>query len=72
MAKKNKLPVETSEAINPAPSVKKEYEAKERRYRAEDALRDIQRVECHKKDKQLMKDVKSLAKEQIKALSNVK
>lgn len=79
MAKKNKLPVASTsmpvavdKPYKPSPSEKKESEARERRYRAEDALRDLQRAECHRKDKSLMKDVKALAQEQIQALSKVK
>lgn len=36
----------------------KDYEADERRYKADDAMRTIARAEEHKKDKQLMADVK--------------
>jgi hypothetical protein len=42
-------------------------EARERRYRAEDALRDIERAEKHRSDKALMKDVKVCAREKMKA-----
>ncbi len=45
---------------------------RERKWRAEDALRDIQRAEEHKRDKALMKEVKTLAKEKIKCLGNIK
>jgi hypothetical protein len=45
----------------------KGYEARERKYRAEDALRDIERAEKHRSDKSLMKDVKECAKEKMKA-----
>lgn len=38
------------------------------RYRAEDALRTITRAEEHKRDKQLMRHVKALAKTQVKAV----
>ncbi len=78
MAKKNSksLPVSTGipvEAYTKAsPFMKKEAEERERRYRAEDALRDLQRAECHKKDKKLMSDVKKIADEQMKALSKLK
>jgi len=46
-------------------------EARERRYRAEDALRDLERAEGHKKDKNLMRDVKSMAKEKMAAMKKV-
>ncbi len=42
-------------------------EARERRYRAESALSDIERAEKHKGDKELMKDVRSCAREKMKA-----
>lgn len=42
---------------------------RERKYQAEDALRTIQRANEVKKDKDLMKDVKALVKEQMKAVS---
>ena len=76
MAKKS-LPVEkltTAKAVPvkiindaPSPASNKDYEARERKYRAEEALRDIERAEKHKSDKSLMKDVKSCAKEKMKA-----
>ena len=49
----------------------KESEAKERRYRVEGALRDIERAETHRRDKELMKHVKSLAKEKIRCLGKI-
>lgn len=73
MAKKStKLPV----ADNDYPTVTsnrhtKDDEARERRYKAEDALRDIERAEGHKKDGALMRDVKALSKEKIKILGKV-
>lgn len=42
--------------------------ADDRKWRAQDALRDIQRAESYKGDKALMKDVKALAKEQMNNL----
>lgn len=42
-----------------------------RRYRAEDALRDIERAKGYEKDKQLMSDVKQLANERIECLKKV-
>lgn len=68
-----KLPVAgTSNAANgisvdSAPKRSPDDEARERRYRAEDALRDIERAEKHRSDKTLMKDVKVCAKEKMKA-----
>lgn len=82
MAKKSKgLPVEKLGAskavpvkiVNDAPtaSIDKSYEARERKYRAEDALRDIERAEQHKRDKALMSDVKKLARDKVNSLKNI-
>lgn len=43
----------------------------EKRWRAEDALRDIERAEGHKRDSELMKHVKQIAKEKMTNLSKV-
>lgn len=43
-----------------------EDEARERRYRAESALRTIEEAENHKRDKDLMRDVKACAREKKK------
>ena len=68
---KNKLPIaNTMPVAMPRPS--EEDKARERRYRAEDALRDIERAEAHKKDKGLMGDVKKLCKEKMDTLSKIK
>lgn len=73
---KSKLPVEklAAKAVpvkivddTPSTSSNRDYEARERKYRAEEALRDIERAEKHKSDKTLMKDVKACAKEKMKA-----
>ena len=55
----------------PSTANNKDYEAKEKRYRAEEALRDIERAERHKRDKELMKHVKSVAKEKIATMNKV-
>ncbi len=80
---KNKLPVEKLvsskskpipvKIVNDAPtaSTDKSYEARERKYRAEDALRDIERAEGHKRDKSLMGDVKKLAQDKVKSLKSI-
>lgn len=47
------------------------YEARKRKYRAEDALRDIERAEGHKRNKELMGDVKKLAKEKVNSLKKI-
>ena len=78
MAKKtkterNKLPVAktpvpvTIEQSKPSP-IDKDREMK---YRAEDALRDIERAEGHKKDKELMGHVTKLAKDKIGSLKKI-
>jgi hypothetical protein len=61
---KNKMPVET-------PMVASADKERERRYRAEDALRAISRAEEVKADKGLMKDVKQLAREQADNLKKI-
>lgn len=66
---KNKLPVASANAI--APEASNDYKEKERQYKAEEALRDIERAEKHKQDKGLMKDVKKCAKMKMKALGKI-
>lgn len=44
----------------------------ERKYRAEDALRDFTRDERHKSDKALMKDVERAKKQKMSELASVK
>jgi len=80
---KSKLPVEKLKASKKAIPVRivsdapheatesKSYEARERKYRAEDALRTIKEYEKLQADKGLMKDVKALAKEQMNALKKI-
>ncbi len=80
MAKKS-LPVEKLSSKTPVPvkivsegssvASDKGYEARERKYKAEDALRDIERAETHKRDKGLMSDVKKLAKEKVDSLKKI-
>jgi hypothetical protein len=75
MAKKS-LPVEKLTAAkavpvkivndSSSPAADKQYEDRERKYRAKSALEDIERAEGHKKDKALMKDVKDCAREKMK------
>lgn len=79
---KSKLPVEKLKASKKPIPVKivsdydgpmetKSSEARERKYRAEDALRTIKEYEKLQADKGLMKDVKALAKEQMNALKKI-
>lgn len=74
---KSKLPVNrlpTSTAVDrPAPYKPSKQEIdRERRYKAEDAMRDLERAEVHKKDKSLMSDVKQCAAEKIDSLKKIK
>lgn len=55
----------------PTPSMSKESAERERRWKAEDALRTITKAEECKADRGLMKDVKALAKEQMNNLKKV-
>jgi hypothetical protein len=80
MAKKAKLPVEKLGASKPVPvkivndtpmTSTKSDDARERKWKAEDALRDIERAEQHKRDKALMSDVKKLAQDKVKSLKNI-
>ena len=70
---KNKLPVgESVASCSPTPyKPSKQDLDRERRYKAEDALCALQRAREVEQDKQLMSDVKSLAKEQMRALNKV-
>ena len=66
---KSKLPTTNSMPVEVAPRMNRESEARERKYKAEDGLRTLQRAQEIKKDKGLLKDIKALAKEQLKAVS---
>lgn len=83
MAKKS-LPVEKLSATKKKPipvkivndeankiSTSPDSAARERKWKAEDALRDIERAEAHKRDKSLMADVKKLAQEKVKSLKDI-
>ena len=65
---KPKMAVESMTAVPQATIAKRthEDEARERKWRAESALEDIERAEKHKRDKSLMKDVKACAQERMK------
>ena len=67
------IPVQIVDTMLPKVSQKSdsEYEARERKYKAEDALRDLERAEGHKKDKTLMGDVKKLAREKADSLKKL-
>lgn len=76
-----KLPVEKLKASKPipvkivndtpSPSADKSYADRERKYRAEDALRDIERAEGHRRDAKLMGDVKKLAQDRVASLKKI-
>ena len=63
--------VEAPMATSPSYKMSAEDKERQRKYRAEDALRDIERAEAHKADKSLMKDVKCLAKEKMDAMKKL-
>lgn len=45
--------------------------AEERKWKTEDALRDIERAERHKSDPTLMKDVQALARDKMRDLAKI-
>lgn len=53
-------------------STDKDYEAREKKWRAEDDLRALQRAEEIRRDKSRMSEVKKCANEQMKALKTIK
>lgn len=68
---KKAVPVRIVSDTACSPVSDKGYETRERKYRAEDALRTMQRAAEISSDKTLMKDMQALAKEQMAALSKV-
>lgn len=64
-------PVSTSAAIEGPDRISVSEQNERRRYMAEDALRDIERAEKHKRDAKLMKDVKAVAKEKMASLKKI-
>lgn len=76
MSKKAGLPIKKAEGskspvpvriVNDTAEPSINHDARERKWKAESALSDIERAEGHKRDKSLMKDVKACAKEKMKA-----
>lgn len=53
------------------PSSGSTHDKEMRKYRAQDALRDIERAEVHRGDKGLMSDVKKLAADKINCLKKI-
>lgn len=78
MAKKTALskvaqkPVPVKIVSDCVPSTNKAYEDREKKWRAEDDLRALQRAEEIRRDKSRMSEVKKCANEQMKALKNIK
>jgi hypothetical protein len=70
MGKRGKLPT-NSLPIATEVGESKEHEARERRYRAEEGLRTLERAEECKRDSGLMKDIKKLAADKMKALKKI-
>lgn len=69
----SKLPTSHTATDRPEPYKPTKQELDERRrYRAEDAVRDLERAEGHKKDKDLMADVKQVCAEKIDSLKRIK
>jgi hypothetical protein len=67
-SKSKPVPVRiVSDIAEPSNAIGKE----QRNWKAEDALRDIERAEQHKRDKSLMSDVKKLAKEKVNSLKKI-
>lgn len=72
---KGKLPVASTKKPIPVKIVSDTAScspAMDNKWKTQDALRTIQDAEKYKMDKVLMKDVKALAKEQMKALGRIK
>jgi len=67
-----KLPVaQVTIMEQPKVSSPDKYAESDRKWKAEDALRDIERAKKHMQDKQLMSDVKKMAAAKIKALKDI-
>ncbi len=74
---KKSLPVASSKPIpvkivhDEAVNATSKDDTRERKWKAEDALRDLERAEGHKRDKTLMGDVKKLAREKAASLKKL-
>ena len=75
MGKRGKIPANrlptTADVDQAMPNPSPRPSAEQRRWRAEDALRDIERAEGHKRDGRLMSDVKKVAAEKMENLKKV-
>ncbi len=63
----NKLPIASASVMPTMANAAQE----DMKYKAEDALRDIQRAETHRRDAKLMEHVKKLGREKMEALKRV-
>ncbi len=74
---KKSMPVEKLKASKKAIPVRIVSEASpvsidsDKKWRAQDALRDLERAAEHKRDKALMADVKKLAQDKVKSLKDI-
>ena len=71
MAKKNKLPVAKGSVAPAASPMAPGTVNDDMKWKAEDALRTIERAEMHKSDPKLMKHVKILAGDKMKAMQKI-
>lgn len=70
MGKRGPLPVNKLPTVD-CPEPSKESKDRERRYKAEEGLRTLQRAKECEADKGLMRDIKALAKEEMKKLKKI-
>lgn len=70
MKKSVKLPVATGNTPEGPKDVMK-ISASEKKYRTEDAMRDLERAEAHRRDPDMMRDVKAMAKQKMIALKKL-
>lgn len=71
MAKKNKLPIAKGSVAPSAPSMAPGTVNDDMKWKAEEALRTIERAEAHKSDPALMKHVKVLAGDKMLAMQKI-
>lgn len=79
MAKKGKLPVASAKPVpvhivpSDVNTVQEDakYKERERKYRAEDDIRTMKQAEEIRKDKERMKAMKQVAREQVKDLKKI-
>lgn len=71
MTKKNKLPIAKGSVAPSAPSMAPGTVNDDMKWKAEEALRTIERAEMHKSDSALMKHVSKLANDKMSALKKI-